>query len=110
MSIESVIEGSETIIGWNLLSKALSFSIYFLYSFKVVVPINWISPLDKEGFKMFAAFIECSASPAPIMLWISSITKIIFPSDLHSSIIDFILDSNWPLNCVPAIIPVMSSR
>ncbi len=33
-----------------------------------------------------------------------------FPKFLHSSIIDFILASNWPLNCVPAITAVISSK
>ena len=104
------IVGSSTKTGWNLLSNAESFSIYFLYSFKVVVPTNWISPFARDGFKIFAAFIECSASPAPIILWISSITKIIFLACLHSSIIAFILPSNWPLNWVPAITAVISKR
>ena len=106
----SSTDGSSTIIGWNLLSKAVSFSIYFLYSFKVVVPIIWISPFARDGFNILAAFIEWSASPAPIILCISSITNIIFPSFLHSSIIDFILASNCPLNWVPAMTAVMSKR
>ena len=110
ISILSETVGSSTITGWNLRSRAVSFSIYFLYSFKVVVPINWIVPSASEGFKIFAAFIEWSASPAPIILCISSITSIIFPAVLHSSIIDFILASNCPLNCVPATIAVISNK
>ena len=39
--------GASTIIGWNLLSNALSFSIYYLYSSVVVAPIVWSSPRDK---------------------------------------------------------------
>ena len=39
-----------------------------IFIIKVVVPISWISPLESEGFKILAAFIECSASPAPIIL------------------------------------------
>ena len=38
--IVSSIVGSPTVIGWNLLSKAASFSIYFLYSFNVVAPMT----------------------------------------------------------------------
>ena len=75
-----------------------------------MVPTNWISPFEREGFKISAAFMECSASPAPIILWISSITNIMFPKFVHSSIIDFILASNCPLNCVPAITDVMSNK
>ena len=51
--------GSGTTTGWNLLSRAGSFSIYFLYSVSVVAPIICISPLDKPGFSRFPA------SPAP---------------------------------------------
>jgi len=105
----SLTEGSSTIIGWKRLSRAESFSICFLYSSIVVAPIIWTSPLDKAGFKILAAFIPPSASPADIMLCISSITSIIFPNSLTSFIILRILDSNWPLNWVPATIPVMSS-
>ena len=40
ISIVSSIEGSSIITGWNLLSSAESFSIYFLYSSEVVAPIT----------------------------------------------------------------------
>ena len=44
------------------------------------------------------------------MLWTSSIARIIFPKDLHSSINPFTLDSNCPLNCVPATSEVISIK
>ena len=50
---------------WNLLSKALSFSKNFWYSFKVVAPIALNSPLAKAGFKILAASIAPSPPPAP---------------------------------------------
>ena len=40
ISIVSSIDGSSIITGWNLLSNAESFSIYFLYSSEVVAPIT----------------------------------------------------------------------
>lgn len=76
--------GSFTVTGLNLLSSAASFSIYFLYSFNVVAPINWISPLAKSGFKIFAASTAPSAEPAPTIVWISSMKIITSPAFLTS--------------------------
>ena len=58
--------GSPTCTGWNLRSKAASFSICFLYSSNVVAPMTWKLPRAKAGFKMFAASIAPSEAPAPI--------------------------------------------
>jgi len=52
--------------GWNLLSRAASLSICFLYSSSVVAPIHWSSPRANAGFSIFAASIAPSAAPAPI--------------------------------------------
>ena len=109
MFIVSSSEGSSTVIGWNLLSSALSFSIYFLYSFKVVAPIIWISPLAKSGFRIFAASIAPSAAPAPTIVWISSIKIITSPTFLTSFNAFFILSSKSPLYLAPATIPDISS-
>ena len=68
IEIVSSTEGSFTSIGWNLLSRAASFSIYFLYSSIVVAPITLISPRASIGFKRFPASIEPSVFPAPTML------------------------------------------
>ena len=64
----SSVVGSATVTGLNLLSKALSFSIYFLYSFRVVAPITCTSPLANNGFKILAASTAPSAEPAPTMV------------------------------------------
>ena len=103
ISIVSSIEGWSTITVWKRLSKAESFSIYFLYSSRVVAPITWISPLDNAGFKILAASIAPSAAPAPIKVCISSITRMIFPACLISSMIFLRRSSNSPLYFVPAI-------
>ena len=96
--------GSSTITGWNLLSRALSFSIYFLYSSKVVAPIQLSSPLANIGLIRFPASIEPSVLPAPTIVCISSINRIILPSELETSFnTAFNLSSNSPLNLAPAI-------
>ena len=64
----SFSDGSFTVTGLNLLSSAESFSMNFLYSFKVVAPTNWISPLASKGFKILAASIAPSAAPAPTIV------------------------------------------
>ena len=108
ISIVSASVGSSTWIGLNLLSNAESFSIYFLYSSTVVAPINWISPLASNGFKIFAASIAPSAAPAPTIVCISSINNIISPAFLTSPNAFFILSSKSPLYFVPATIPEIS--
>ena len=105
----SSADGSNTVTGLNLLSNALSFSIYFLYSPIVVAPINWISPLANNGFKIFAASTAPSAAPAPTIVWISSINKITSPTFFTSFKHFFILSSKSPLYLAPAIILVMSN-
>ena len=104
----SLADGSLTFIILNLLSSAESFSIYFLYSSNVVAPINCISPLASNGFKILAASIAPSAAPAPTIVCISSINKIIFFAFFTSSKIFFILSSKSPLYFAPATIPDIS--
>ena len=94
---------------WNLRSKAASFSICLRYSSIVVAPINWNSPRAKDGFKIFAASAEPSAAPAPIMVWISSINRMILPLFFTSSIAALMRSSKSPLYLVPATILVKSS-
>ena len=96
--------GSSTITGWNLLSRALSFSIYCLYSSKVVAPRQWSSPLARSGLIKLPASIAPSVFPAPTIVWISSINKSILPSLLATSFkTAFNLSSNSPLYLAPAI-------
>ena len=101
--------GSSTDTGWNRRSSAASFSIYFLYSAIVVAPISCSSPLASEGLRILDASMAPSAPPAPIMVWISSRNRMIFPSASTSEISPFILSSNSPLYFDPAISPGRSS-
>ena len=105
----SSLDGSFTFTGWNLLSNAESFSIYFLYSSIVVAPIHWISPRANDGFNILEASIAPSAPPAPIIVWISSINTMIFLFFIISSIVLFNRSSNSPLYFAPAIIDVKSN-
>ena len=90
--------------GWNLLSRAASFSMFFLYSSSVVAPIQCSSPLASIGFSRFPASIAPSAFPAPTMLWISSMNIIILPLDFSTSLRTALsLSSNSPLYLAPAI-------
>ncbi len=104
MAIVSSTLGSFTITFWNLLSRAGSFSIYFLYSSRVVAPIAWSSPRASIGFNKLDASIAPSVLPAPTILWISSIKRIISPSDFFTSFrTAFSLSSNSPRYFAPAI-------
>ena len=102
------MEGSSSMTFWKRLSRAESFSI-FLYSAVVVEPKIRSSPRARAGFKMLAALVEPSASPAPIIVWSSSITRIMFSALMASLITPLIRLSNYPLNCVPATIAGRSS-
>ncbi len=82
--------------------------MYFLYSSIVVAPINWISPLAKEGFKIFDASIAPSAPPAPIIVCSSSKNSNTLPSAFTSASTLFILSSNSPLYFDPATMPAKS--
>ena len=102
--------GSFTSTFWNLRSKAPSSSIYLRYSFKVVAPIKWISPLASIGFNIFPASIAPSNLPAPTIIWISSINIIMLPSDFLTSFKTFLsLSSNSPRYLAPAIKAAISS-
>src|SRR5713101_5202138 len=95
--------GSLTSTGWNLLSSAGSFSIYFLYSFSVVAPMARNSPRASAGFSMLEASIEPSAAPAPTSVCNSSMNRIICPSDCDISFSTaFRRSSNSPRNFAPA--------
>ncbi len=103
MEIVSSTVGSSTMTGWNLLSRAASFSMYCLYSSKVVAPIQWSSPLASIGFNIFPASIAPSVLPAPTIVWSSSINKIICPLLFFtSSNTAFRRSSNSPRYFAPA--------
>ena len=111
IEIVSSTVGSLTRTCWNLRSSALSFSIYILYSFNVVAPIQSISPLASIGFNILPASSAPSVLPAPTIKWISSINKIILPSlCLILLSTAFNLSSNSPLYLAPATnAPISSS-
>ena len=104
--------GSFTNTFWNLLSRAASFSIYFLYSFKVVAPIQCISPLASIGLSILPASIAPSMAPAPTIMCISSINIMMLPSDSFTSLrTAFNLSSNSPRYLAPATrAPISSSH
>ena len=110
MDMVSSTSGWSTRTGWNLLSRAASFSIYLRYSSKVVAPIQWSSPLASIGFRRFPASIAPSVLPAPTIVWSSSINKIICPSDFETSFSTALsLSSNSPLYFAPAMRAPISS-
>ena len=102
MVIVSSTDVGSTITFWKRLSKAPSFSIYWRYSSNVVAPTHWISPLAKAGLNMLEASSEPVAPPAPTIVWISSMNKMISSFFSNSFITAFILSSNCPRYFVPA--------
>ena len=88
------MEGGETFTFWKRRSSAPSFSTCFLYSSRVVAPMQCISPLAKAGLNIFEASNEPEAPPAPTIVCNSSINKIRSSVFSNSNIIVFILSSN----------------
>mmetsp|Transcript_87426 Transcript_87426/g.189377 ORF Transcript_87426/g.189377 Transcript_87426/m.189377 type:complete len:374 (-) Transcript_87426:640-1761(-) len=99
-------EGSGTLIGWKRRSRALSFSMYLRYSSIVVAPMTWRSPRERAGFMMLPASMAPPPSPvppAPTMVWISSIMRMIWRLESITSLITFFRrSSNSPRYLVPA--------
>ena len=84
--------------------------MYFLYSSSVVAPIQCSSPRASLGLSRLPASIAPSVLPAPTMLWISSMKRMILPSDFSISFnTAFRRSSNSPLNLAPAISAPISS-
>ena len=109
MLMVSSTVGSSTITGWKRRSSAASFSIYFLYSSRVVAPMQCSSPRASMGFSRLPASMEPSPLPAPTMLCSSSINSMILPSEEVTSLSTaFSLSSNSPLYLAPAISAPMS--
>ena len=105
----SSVSGSLTMTGWNRLSRALSFSKYFWYSFRVVAPMARSSPLARAGFRMLAASMAPSPPPAPTRVWISSMNRTMSPSAEMTSLTTlFRRSSNSPLYFAPAMSEPMS--
>ena len=83
--------------------------MYFRYSSRVVAPISWISPLERDGFRILDASRAPSAPPAPIIVCSSSINRRTPLFSLTSLTTLRILSSNSPRYLLPATIPDKSS-
>lgn len=94
--------GSPTFYRLETSFQSCILSIYFLYSFRVVAPMQWSSPLASAGFMIFAASMEPSLEPAPTSVWSSSMNRIQSGCCLTVSSTFFSLSSNSPLYFVPA--------
>mmetsp|Transcript_7337 Transcript_7337/g.24361 ORF Transcript_7337/g.24361 Transcript_7337/m.24361 type:complete len:213 (-) Transcript_7337:703-1341(-) len=78
--------------------------MYFRYSSTVVAPTTWISPRAKAGFMRLPASKPPSSPvpPAPTIVCISSMNKIISPADFTSSNTERKRSSKSPLYFVSA--------
>ena len=81
IEIASSSLGGSTTTGWKRRSSAASFSMYLRYSSSVVAPTQWSSPRASIGLSMLPASDDPSVLPAPTMVWISSMKRMILPSD-----------------------------
>ena len=95
-------EVASTITIWKRRAKAPSFSMYCLYSSKVVAPMHWISPLARAGLNMLDASKDPEAPPAPTIVCNSSINRMTLGDFSSSFMTAFMRSSNWPLYFVPA--------
>ena len=95
-------EVASTITIWKRRAKAPSFSMYCLYSSKVVAPMHWISPRARAGLNMLDASREPEAPPAPTIVCNSSMNRMTLGDFSNSFITAFIRSSNCPLYLVPA--------
>ena len=104
-------EGGSTCTGWNRRSSAASFSMYLRYSSSVVAPTQCSSPRASIGLSMLPASCEPSVLPAPTIVWISSMKRMMRPFAARISFKTALSrSSNWPRYCAPAMSAVMSSE
>ena len=100
----SSTEGSPTNTGWKRRASAASFSTCFLYSSSVVAPMQCSSPRASAGFSRLEASMAPSALPAPISVCISSMNRMMPPSEEVTSLSTaFSRSSNSPRYLAPAI-------
>ena len=110
IEIVSSTVGSETNTGWKRRASAASFSTCFLYSSSVVAPMQCSSPRASAGFSRLDASIAPSALPAPTSVCISSMNRMMPPSDdVTSCSTALSRSSNSPRYFAPAISAPMSS-
>ena len=101
--------GGATMTGWKRRSSALSFSMYRRCSARVVAPMQCSSPRASMGLSMLPASLDPSVLPAPTMVWISSMKRMIRPSlALISLSTAFRRSSKSPRYFAPAISAVRS--
>ncbi len=95
--------GSSSFTSWNLRASAGSFSKYFLYSDQVVAAMVRSSPRASAGLSRLAASPPPAAPPAPIIVWASSMNRMIGLGDSLTSVMTaFSRFSNSPLTPAPA--------
>ena len=75
----SSTEGWSTMTGWNRRSRAASFSMCFLYSSRVVAPMQCSSPRASAGLRRLLASMAPSAAPAPTTVCSSSMKRMTSP-------------------------------
>ena len=103
MSTAAASPGSSTLITWKRRASAASRSKYFLYSAQVVAAMVRNSPRARAGFRRFAASPWPAWPPAPIMVWASSMKRMIGRGAAFTSeITAFRRFSNSPLTPAPA--------
>ena len=110
IEIVSSTLGSLTKTGWKRRASAASFSTCFLYSSSVVAPMQCSSPRASAGLSRLEASIAPSALPAPTSVCISSMNRMMPPSeDVTSCSTALRRSSNSPRYFAPAISAPMSS-
>ena len=103
MVMASSTEGWSTVTGVKRRSRAGSFSMNLRYSSKVVAPIVCSSPRASMGFKMLeASMLLSTVEPAPTIMWISSMKRMMFLSRVTVSTIFLRRSSKSPRYLAPA--------
>mmetsp|Transcript_100072 Transcript_100072/g.322701 ORF Transcript_100072/g.322701 Transcript_100072/m.322701 type:complete len:235 (+) Transcript_100072:1666-2370(+) len=109
MLMQSMTCGSATRTCWKRRSRAASFSMYCLYSSRVVAPTQRSSPRASKGLRRLPASMAPPLAPAPTMVWISSMKEMTLPSAaLISASTDLRRSSNSPRYLAPATMLPMS--
>jgi hypothetical protein len=111
MSMHTSSVGSSTFTTWKRRESAGSFSKNFLYSLHVVAAIVRSSPRASAGLSRFAASFWPAAPPAPIMVWASSMNRMIGVGEFFTSAMSpFRRFSNSPFTPAPACSIARSSE
>ena len=101
--------GWSTMTGWKRRSSAASFSMCFLYSSRVVAPMQWSSPRASMGLSRFDASMAPSAAPAPTTVCSSSMKRMTSPWASWTALSTALSrSSNSPRYLAPAISAPMS--